>query len=35
MSGTLHDAIYAPKIAANFGSLPEQLLERVRGIEAR
>jgi len=30
MSGTLHDAIYAPKIAANFGSLPEQLLERVR-----
>jgi hypothetical protein len=30
MSGTLHDAIYAPKIAANFGSLPEQLLERLR-----
>jgi len=32
MSGTLHDAIYAPKIAANFGSLPEQLLERVREV---
>ena len=31
-SGTLHDAIYAPKIAANFGSLPEQLLERVREV---
>jgi hypothetical protein len=32
MSGTLHDAIYAPKISANFGSLPEQLLERVREV---
>lgn len=30
MSGTLHDAIYAPHIAENFSSLPEQLLERVR-----
>jgi len=30
MSGTLHDAIYAPRVAANFDSLPEQLLERVR-----
>jgi len=30
MSGTLHDAIYAPHVAANFSSLPEQLLERIR-----
>ena len=30
MSSTLHDAIYAPRVAANFDSLPEQLLERVR-----
>ena len=28
MSGTLHDAIYAPGIAASFSSLPE-LLERI------
>ncbi|HLJ73263.1 MAG TPA: hypothetical protein VKU62_01660 [Thermoanaerobaculia bacterium] len=34
MSGTLHDAIYAPSIASTFGSLPEQLLERVRGLES-
>jgi hypothetical protein len=33
MSGTLHDAIYAPGIAENFSSLPEQLLERVRHVE--
>jgi hypothetical protein len=33
MSGTLHDAIYAPDIARTFESLPEQLLERVRRIE--
>ena len=33
MSGTLHDAIYAPDIARTFESLPEQLLERVRKIE--
>lgn len=32
MSGTLHDAIYAPQVASNFESLPEQLLERVRGL---
>ena len=32
MSGTLHESIYAPRIAANFSSLPEQLLERVRGV---
>jgi hypothetical protein len=30
MSGTLHDTIYAPKIASTFESTPEQLLERVR-----
>ena len=34
MSGTLHDAIYAPDIARTFEALPEQLLERVRRIEA-
>ena len=28
MSGTLHDTISAPDIAANFNSTPEQLLER-------
>ncbi|HJT16908.1 MAG TPA: hypothetical protein VJ853_05955 [Thermoanaerobaculia bacterium] len=33
MSATLHDAIYAPAIASTFGSLPEQLLARVRGLE--
>lgn len=33
MSGTLHDAIYAPDIARTFEALPEQLLERVRKIE--
>lgn len=32
MTATLHDAIYAPKIAESFGTLPEQLLERVRAI---
>ena len=30
MAGTLHDAIYAPQIAAHFESLPEQLLNRLR-----
>jgi len=30
LSGTLHDSIYAPHIAANFESLPEQLLNRLR-----
>jgi hypothetical protein len=30
--GTLHDAIYAPHIAANFESLPEQLLLRLRAL---
>ena len=34
MSGTLHDAIYAPDIARTFEALPEQLLERVRRITA-
>jgi hypothetical protein len=33
MSGTLHDAIYAPDIARTFEALPEQLLERVRRID--
>lgn len=30
MGGALHDAIYAPHIARNFDSLPEQLLERLK-----
>jgi hypothetical protein len=30
IGGTLHDTIYAPHIARNFDSLPEQFLERVR-----
>lgn len=33
MSGTLHDAIYAPDIARTFEALPEQLLTRVRRFE--
>ena len=33
MSGTLHDAIYAPDIARTFEATPEQLLARVRRIE--
>ena len=33
MGSTLHDSIYAPKVASTFDSLPEQLLARVRGIE--
>jgi len=32
LSGTLHDTIYAPRIAENFGCLPEQLLERARKL---
>ena len=32
MSGTLHDAIYAPDIARTFEATPEQLLQRVRKI---
>lgn len=32
LSGTLHDAIYAPQIAAHFESLPEQLLNRLRKL---
>ena len=32
IGGTLHDTIYAPDIAGNFGCLPEQLLERARSI---
>ena len=32
MSGTLHDAVYAPKIAETFESLPKQLLARVRAV---
>lgn len=30
LTGTLHDTIYAPQIAAHFESLPEQLLNRLR-----
>lgn len=32
LTGTLHDAIYAPHIAAHFESLPEQLLIRLRKL---
>ena len=32
IGGTLHDTIYAPDIAENFGCLPEQLLERTRSM---
>lgn len=32
LGGALHDTIYAPHIASNFESLPEQLLERLRKI---
>ena len=32
LSGTLHDSIYAPHIAAHFDSLPEQLLNRLRKL---
>lgn len=35
LSGALHDAIYAPTIAANFECLPEQLLERARKLVGR
>ena len=34
LSGTLHDTVYAPQIAAHFESLPEQLLNRLRKINA-
>jgi hypothetical protein len=32
MGEALHDTVQAPKIAENFGCLPEQLLERVRNL---
>lgn len=32
MGEALHDTVGAPDIAANFGCLPEQLLERVRQL---
>lgn len=32
LGGTLHDTVHAPKIAANFDCLPEQLLERARAL---
>ncbi len=32
VGGVLHDTVYAPHIASNFDSLPEQLLQRVRSI---
>jgi len=35
ISGALHDAIKVPKVAKNFDSLPEQLLERVRNIKLK
>lgn len=34
IGGTLHDTISHPKIAENFDSLPEQLLERVRNWDS-
>jgi len=34
IGGTLHDAIRHPKVASNFESLPEQLLVRVRKVQA-
>lgn len=34
MGGALHDTVKAPGVAENFSSLPEQLLSRVRAIEA-
>ena len=33
LGGTLHDTVYAPHIAANFESLPEQLLQRLRALK--
>jgi len=32
MGEALHDTVQAPKIAENFGCLPEQLLDRVRQL---
>lgn len=32
LGGALHDAVYAPHIAATFDSLPEQLLEQARAL---
>ncbi len=34
MGEALHDTVQAPKVAENFGCLPEQLLERVRCLNA-
>ena len=34
MGGCLHDTVSAPEIAGNFESTPEQLLVRVRKVEA-
>lgn len=31
--GALHDTVYAPLVAKNFESTPEQLLERVRALK--
>lgn len=32
MGEALHDTVKDPRVAANFGCLPEQLLERLRGV---
>lgn len=32
LGGALHDTIYAPQIAENFDSTPEQLLARLRAL---
>ena len=33
MGEALHDTVKSPDIAANFGCLPEQLLERLRSLQ--
>lgn len=35
IGGALHDTVAAPKVAANFDSTPEQLLERIRAFRRR
>jgi hypothetical protein len=34
IGGSLHDTVIAPKIANDFQSTPEQLLERLQAIKA-
>jgi hypothetical protein len=35
LGGGLHDTITSPRIAEDFRSLPEQILERVRALEEK